>query len=148
MKNNKELKNEYKQKKSPMGVFQIKNIINNNIFIDSSIDMTSKWNRHKVELKFGSHRNKLLQKDWKEYGEEKFVYGVLSELKYKNEENVNYREELKVLEEMVINELNLKEDLIRRDFTINTLAVSLNEVADVISEALSNYLGWNIIYPK
>ena len=28
------------------------------------------------------------------------------------------------------------------------VAASLNKVADVISEALSNYLGWNLIYPK
>jgi len=28
------------------------------------------------------------------------------------------------------------------------VAASLNSVADVISEALSNYLGWNLIYPK
>ncbi len=28
------------------------------------------------------------------------------------------------------------------------VAASLNSVADIISEALSNYLGWNLIYPK
>jgi L-fucose isomerase-like protein len=28
------------------------------------------------------------------------------------------------------------------------VAASLKKVADVISEALSNYLGWNLIYPK
>jgi len=28
------------------------------------------------------------------------------------------------------------------------VAVSLNEVGDIVYEALSNYLGWNIIYPK
>ena len=112
MKNNKELKNEYKQKKYPMGVFQIKNIFNNKVMIDSSVDMMSKWNRHKAELKFGSHRNKTLQKDWNEYGEDKFVFEILSELKHKNDENVNYQEELIVLEEMVIDEINIKEDLI------------------------------------
>ncbi|MFC2088316.1 hypothetical protein ACFLSX_01850 [Calditrichota bacterium] len=53
-----------------------------------------------------------MQKDWKEYGEDKFVFEILSELKYKNEENVNYQEELKILEEMVVDELNIKEDLI------------------------------------
>lgn len=112
MKTNKDLKNEYKQKKSPMGVFQIKNIVNNKVFIDNSTDMMAKWNRHKVELKFGSHRNKSLQKDWNEYGEDNFVFEILSELKHKNKENVNYQAELKVLEEMVIDELNIKEELI------------------------------------
>jgi hypothetical protein len=112
MNKNRELKNEYKQKKSPMGVFQIKNIINNKILVNSSVDMASKWNRHKTELKFGSHRNKVLQKEWKEYGEDKFIFEVLSELKYKTEENADYPAELKILEEMVIDELNINEDLI------------------------------------
>ncbi|WP_298285069.1 hypothetical protein [uncultured Lutibacter sp.] len=48
--------------KPPMGVFQIKNLNTNKVLIDSSIDMVFKWNRHKMELKFGNHRNKKLQK--------------------------------------------------------------------------------------
>ncbi|MFD0761644.1 hypothetical protein ACFQZW_06080 [Lutibacter aestuarii] len=48
--------------KPPMGVFQIKNLNTNKVLIDSSIDMVFKWNRHKMELKFGTHRNKKLQK--------------------------------------------------------------------------------------
>ncbi len=43
MKTKKELKEEYKQMKIPMGVFQIKNISNNKVLIDNSIDMESKW---------------------------------------------------------------------------------------------------------
>jgi len=106
MKTKKELKEEYKQMKIPKGVFQIKNIKNNKVLIDHSIDMESKWNRHKMELKFGNHRNGSLQKDWNEYGEENFVFEVLSELKKKEEENINYNKELKTLQEMVTEELN------------------------------------------
>ena len=50
MKTKKELKEEYKQRKIPMGIFQIKNIRNNKVLIDNSIDMESKWNRHKRNL--------------------------------------------------------------------------------------------------
>jgi hypothetical protein len=39
--------------------------------------MESKWNRYKMELKFGNHRNQIFQKDWNEYGEENFVFSVL-----------------------------------------------------------------------
>jgi len=28
------------------------------------------------------------------------------------------------------------------------VAASLNKVGEIVFEALSNYLGWNIIYPK
>ena len=80
-----------------MGVFQIKNIKNNKFLIDHSIDMESKWNRHKMELKFGNHRNRSFQKEWNEYGEENFVFDVLSELKKSEEENINYNKELKTL---------------------------------------------------
>ncbi|WP_271766247.1 GIY-YIG nuclease family protein [Aquimarina algiphila] len=108
MKTKKELKEEYKQMKIPMGVFQIKNISNNKVLIDNSIDMESKWNRHKMELKFGNHRNRTFQKDWDDYGENNFVFEVLSELKENDEGNMNYNKELKTLENMVIEELNIE----------------------------------------
>ena len=108
MKTKKELKEAYKQMKIPMGVFQIKNIRNSKVLIDYSIDMESKWNRHKMELKFGNHRNRNFQKDWNEYGEENFVFDVLSELKKSEEENINYNKELKILQDMVIEELNIE----------------------------------------
>lgn len=106
MRTKKELKEAYKQLKIPMGVFQIKNIKNNKVLIDYSIDMESKWNRHKMELKFRNHKNGNFQKDWNEFGEENFVFEVLSELKKSEEENINYNKELKTLHDMVIEELN------------------------------------------
>ncbi len=89
-----------------MGVFQIKNIINSKVLIDYSIDMESKWNRHKMELKFGSHRNRGFQNEWNEYGEENFVFSVLSELKTSEKKTIDYNKELKTLQEMVIEGLN------------------------------------------
>ncbi|MDA3859686.1 MAG: GIY-YIG nuclease family protein [Melioribacteraceae bacterium] len=105
MKTNKELKSEYKQMKFRMGVFQIRNIINGKIFIDSSPNMDSKWNRHKTELKFGNHRNSELQIDRKKFGEKNFVFEVLSNLEQKEGENINFKKELLLLEEMLIDEL-------------------------------------------
>lgn len=107
MKTKKELKEEYKHLKIPMGVFQIKNIYNNKVLIDNSIDMQSKWNRHKMELKFGNHMIRNFQKDWNEYGEENFIFEVLSELKKSEEEDINYSKELKTLQDMVIEELTI-----------------------------------------
>jgi len=94
--------------KIPMGVFQIKNIKNNKVLIDHSIDMESKWNRHKMELKFGNHRNRSFQEDWNEYGEENFVFDVLSELKNRENENININKELKTLQDMVTEELDFE----------------------------------------
>lgn len=112
MKTKKELKDEYKQMKFPMGVFQIRNLTNDRVMIDNSVDMLSKWNRHKLELNFGSHRNVALQKDWSEKGESNFVFEVLSELRSKEGEVVNYNKELRELQKMVIEELKISDDLI------------------------------------
>ena len=111
MKTRKEIKEEYKQMKFSMGVFQIKNLSNNKVFIDNSVDMASKWSRHKAELKFGNHKNSELQKDWNEKGENNFVFEILSELKQDDDKKVNYSKELKLLQQMTIDEMNIPGNL-------------------------------------
>jgi len=64
MKTKKELKEEYKQTRPAMGVFQVVNEVNGKVLLEATTNMQSKWNRHQTELRFGSHRNKQLQKDW------------------------------------------------------------------------------------
>lgn len=105
MKTHKELKEEYKQMKFPMGVFQIRNIVNGKVFIDSSTNMNSKWNRHRVQLKIGSNWITELQNDWNKFGEDKFVFEVLSELEHKDDDSIDYKKELLLLEEMITDEL-------------------------------------------
>lgn len=105
MKTNRELKAEYKQMKFPMGVFQIRNILNGKIFIDSSTNMNSKWNRHQVQLKIGNNWNSELQNDWNRFGEENFVFEVLSEIEEKDGSDDNFKKELQLLEAMLVEEL-------------------------------------------
>lgn len=105
MKTKKELKEAYKQMVFPMGVFQIKNSSNGKVLIDNSTDMQAKWNRHKMELKFGNHKNKELQKDWNNLGEVNFNFEILSELKPSEEKNTNYTKDLQDLQQMVIEEM-------------------------------------------
>jgi hypothetical protein len=105
MKSNKAFKDDYKQKKFRIGVFQIRNTINEKIFIGSSVNLEAAWNRNRSELNFGGHRNESLQKEWKEFGEEAFRFEVLSEIDQKDEENTDYGREVKKLEEMFVDEL-------------------------------------------
>jgi hypothetical protein len=107
MKSKKEIKDSYKQLKFKIGVFQIRNTVNNKIYIDSSTDLVAVWNREKFQLKLGSHPNAELQKEWNEFGEEKFVYEILSEVKQEEDDDgkMDYRNELKQLEKMFIDEL-------------------------------------------
>ncbi len=105
MKVNKKLKEEYKLKKFKIGVFQIRNTINGKIFVGSSVNLDAIWNRIKVELKFGGHRNVKLQEEWKAFGEENFKFQILSEIVQKDVEEVDYNREVKQLEDMFVEEL-------------------------------------------
>lgn len=60
-----------------MGVFQIRNTVNDKAFVDSSTNVPSKINRHTFELKAGLHAAKRLQADWTELGEDSFEFEVL-----------------------------------------------------------------------
>ena len=104
MKTNKELKQEYLQKKLRMGVFQIRNKTNNKIFIESSSTLDTIYNRHKTQLKFNVHPNEELQKDWNIAGEENFVFEILGEIE-QDDDTKDYRKEVKTLETMFIEEL-------------------------------------------
>lgn len=105
MKTRKEIINDYKRTKSQIGVFQIRNKINNKVFIESSVDLVAIWNRLRFQLNMGSHPNVALQKDWKELGEENFAYEILSEIQQEDGVQVDYRKEAKKLEAMFIEDL-------------------------------------------
>lgn len=100
------MKDTYKKLKFKVGVFQIKNTVNQKIFVGSSADLDAIWNRIKTELKFGSYPNAALQNDWKIYGEDNFAYEILSEIKQEDDGlQRNYRKEARQLEEMFLDEL-------------------------------------------
>jgi len=105
----KELKQKYKEMKTPMGVFMIKNNINGKAFVDVSSDIKSILNRHSFQLKMGVHRIKEMQKDWKEYGEEAFEFKVLEYLEYdEKDEAKDYSEELEIMKMIWMEKLNEK----------------------------------------
>ena len=105
MKSRKELKEEYKNMKFHMGVFWIKNNVNGKIFIGSSLDLKAIWHAQKLQLDFGIHPNIDLQKDWKKYGAENFSYEIIEEITHVEDKVVDYAKEIKVLEGMIIDEL-------------------------------------------
>ncbi len=105
MKSKKELKDEYKQMKFPMGVYQVTNLVNNKILIGSSNDLNAIWNRIRTQLRFGSYMIEDLQNDWKKYGEENFKYEILSELQQDDPEKTDYSKDIKALEAMYLEEL-------------------------------------------
>jgi hypothetical protein len=96
----KALKKQYKQSVPPMGIYQIKNLLNGKVLIGSSRNLTGKINSIRFQLKLGSCMNKELQKDYDQLGEEKFSFDVLDYLKPKEDPDYDYSEDLKVLQNM------------------------------------------------
>lgn len=91
--------------KFKMGVFQIKNNINGKIFIGSSLDLKAIWYAQKLQLDMGMHQNSELQKDWKEFGSENFSYEILDEINQTEDKPIDYKKEIKTLEDMIIDDL-------------------------------------------
>lgn len=102
MKTRTELKEEYKLRKPPMGVFQIRNTSNGKVFISSSTQLDKAWNRHKFQLELNGHPNKALQAEWNEFGESQFVFEIIEEIQQSETASVDPIEEVKLLEELCL----------------------------------------------
>jgi len=105
MKSRKDINREYQQRIKPAGVYQVKNTATGKILLGSSLNLEGPLNRHKFMLKIGSHPSKALQKDWDEFGAEKFVFEVLEEVKVKDDPSFNLKDELTLLEQIWLEEL-------------------------------------------
>jgi hypothetical protein len=94
------LKKQYKNSEIPMGVYKITNQTNGKIFIGGSKNLVARISRHKFELKFGSEGNKELLNDYQNLGEDKFSFEILDRLKYKDDPDYDYSEDLETLTEL------------------------------------------------
>ena len=101
----KALKKQYKETLQPMGVFKIQNKVNGKILVISSNNMPGRINREIFQLDMGSHPNTALQKDYKEFGKDNFVFEIIDQLKPKEDLAYNYADDLEVLEAMWLDKL-------------------------------------------
>lgn len=90
MKSKEDLLKEYQDRKPKAGVLQIENLQSGRILIEATSNIPARINRHRAELRFGTHRNHDLQRDWNTLGEESFEFTILSEVKIKDNYNVLY----------------------------------------------------------
>lgn len=99
MSRKKELIKQYKQTKPQMGIFIIRSKVKNKCYIQTTQNLRGVMNGTIVRLEGGSHPNKELQKEWKEFGAENFTVEVLENLEYdKDESKTDYKEELAILQ--------------------------------------------------
>jgi hypothetical protein len=61
------------------GIYEIRNKINNHKYIGSSVNIKSRFNKHKNQLKRNRHHNIYLQRAWNKYGKENFEFIILEE---------------------------------------------------------------------
>ena len=61
------------------GIYSITCKRNGKVYIGRSNNISSRWKNHRKGLKNGYHVNKALLKDYKEYGEDSFIFKVEKE---------------------------------------------------------------------
>lgn len=105
MKSRQDLKREYKERKKPAGIFQVKNTANGKVLLGSSLNLEGPLNSHRFMLTNGSHRNPVLQKEWNEYGPDKFVFEILEVVKVKDDPHFDVKVELTLLEQIWLEKL-------------------------------------------
>lgn len=108
--NKKEAIREYKMSHRPMGVFQIRNKVNERVFIDSSTNIPGKINRHAFALNAGQHASKSLQADWNEFGSSAFEFETVEPLEPRDDQNYDYKSDLDTLEELWLEKLQPFDD--------------------------------------
>ncbi len=103
-----ELGRAYKESRRPMGVFQIRNTTNGRVLVAASHDLPAALNHHRAALRFGSHRNAELQRDWNALGPDAFAFEVLDTLAPpppEDEPGYDPTEDLQVLEALWVDRL-------------------------------------------
>lgn len=79
------------------GIYQIKNIVNNKIYIGSTKNFKKRYHEHSHLLRKGIHQNRYLQNAYNKYGEDNFIIELIEICK---------EDELKIREQYYIDSLN------------------------------------------
>ena len=77
-----------------IGIYKITNTENGKCYIGSSMNISNRWNQHKIDLNRKNHHSIKLQRSFNKYGEEKFKYEIVEEVSI---------EELLIREQFYIN---------------------------------------------
>ena len=77
MTNKRILKQQYLETKSRAGVYAIRNLVTGRALIAGSTNVQGVLNRHRFELRQGTHRNVELSREWSLHGESSFCFEVL-----------------------------------------------------------------------
>ncbi|MEC0180513.1 GIY-YIG nuclease family protein [Paenibacillus peoriae] len=104
MNRRKELVQQYMEIKTEAGIYCIRNTHNGKMLVASTPNLKS-LNGRRFELQMGVSKNKQLQQEWNEYGEDAFEFEVLDILKKKDSEFFDVKDALAKLEQTWIDRL-------------------------------------------
>lgn len=116
------LKATSKYQDATAGIYAITNLINNKIYVGSSIDLYTRHYQHKSDLNKGIHKNPHLQNAWNKYSSENFSFSVIEVVP-----NVN---QLLEREQYWIDTLNVCD----REIGYNALPVAGNTIGRKMTE--------------
>ena len=103
----KQLKEQYKQMRTDMGVFTVKKKNNNKYLLVGTQNLKGMMNRVKFQLENSSYPNIELQKEWNEAKPDDFEFTVLETLEYdKDESKTDYSEEVNIILIMLTEKLS------------------------------------------
>lgn len=60
-----------------IGIYKITNLVNNKIYIGSSISLGERWTNHKISLRNNKHDNIHLQRAYNKYGKDNFKFDII-----------------------------------------------------------------------
>lgn len=66
-------------------IYQIRNIINEKVYVGSAVNVTDRWNLHIRQLSAKKHHSIKLQRAWDKYGQDKFSFEIIEPLKNKRD---------------------------------------------------------------
>lgn len=96
----KALSRQYRETPRPMGLFAVRNVAEDVLFVGASADLPGMLNRQRFQLEMGSHPDKALQSDWDRLGADAFAFEVLDEIEPSAEAGGDPRDDLGTLKEM------------------------------------------------
>ena len=105
-----ELSRQYKETPPAMGVYVIRNTVDNRVFLNGSLSLPGAMNRDRFELGLKSHRSKSLLADWIRLGAGSFRFEVIDTLKRRDDPDFDYRRELVELLELWKEEFDRRGD--------------------------------------
>jgi hypothetical protein len=102
----KTLTRQYKEGSRPIGVFRVRNVVDDRSLVGASVDLPSMLNRQRFQLASGGHPNRQLQEDWNRLGAGAFEFVILDTLERREEPGWDPGEELRQLEELWLEKLS------------------------------------------